>query len=49
MKEMLLGFSIDKTVSDALNPYMEAQDVQCILNRAPADTNTSGIIRCAYF
>ena len=45
MRDMLLGFSIDKTVSDALNPYMEAQDTQCILNRTPADTNTSGIIR----
>jgi hypothetical protein len=43
MRDMLLGFSIDKTVSDALNPYMEAQDTQCILNRTPADTITLGI------
>lgn len=48
MKDMLLGFSIDKTVSDALNPYMEAQDTQCILNRTPADTNSSGIIRFTF-
>jgi hypothetical protein len=49
MRDMLLGFSIDKTVSDALNPYMEAQDTQCILNRTPADTNNSGIIRLEQF
>lgn len=48
LKEMLLGFSIDKTVSDALNPYMETQDTQCILSRTPADTNTSGIIRFTF-
>ncbi len=32
-------------ISNALNPYMEAQDTQSILNRTPDDTNTSGIIR----
>ena len=48
MRDMLLGFSIDKTVSDALNPYMEAQDTHYILNRTPADTITLGIIRYGY-
>merc|ERR1719458_2037565 len=35
--EMVVGFSIDKTVSDALNPYVQATETQCILTKQVAE------------
>lgn len=44
-QEMILGFSIDKTVSDALNPYVQATETQCILNKVLDDKEKAGILR----
>jgi len=41
----VVGFSIDKTVSDALNPYVQATETQCILNKTLKDTDKAGIVR----
>ena len=43
--ESVVGFSIDKTVSDALNPYVQATETQCILTKTLADTDKAGIVR----
>ena len=43
--EYAVGFSIDKTVSDALNPYVQATETQCILNKTLADKDKAGIVR----
>eukprot|EP00092_Neocalanus_flemingeri_P017389 GFUD01018809.1.p1 GENE.GFUD01018809.1~~GFUD01018809.1.p1 ORF type:complete len:616 (-),score=200.88 GFUD01018809.1:552-2399(-) len=43
--ESVVGFSIDKTVSDALNPYVQATETQCILNKTLADKDKAGIVR----
>ena len=43
--EMVVGFSIDKTVSDALNPYVQATETQCILTKQPAEKEKAGILR----
>ncbi len=45
-RQHLRHHKVRRTVSDALNPNMEAQGTQCILNRTPADTinGTLGII-----
>ena len=40
-----VGFSIDKTVSDALNPYVQATETQCILTKPVKDTDKAGIVR----
>ena len=40
----LLGFSIDKTVSDTLNPYIQDTDSSCILDRIMLDKDKAGII-----
>jgi len=44
-EEMVVGFSIDKTVSDALNPYVQATETQCILTKQPAEKEKAGILR----
>lgn len=44
-KELVVGFSIDKTVSDALNPYVQATETQCILNKLLAEKEKAGILR----
>jgi hypothetical protein len=44
-KDSVVGFSIDKTVSDALNPYVQATETKCILNTPPKDTDKAGIVR----
>jgi len=45
-QDVLLGFSIDKTVSDALNPYVQATETQCILNKKQLEENEkAGILR----
>lgn len=41
----VLGFSIDKTVSDSLNPYTQNTETTCILNKTLADKEKAGIIR----
>ena len=41
----VLGFSIDKTVSDTLNPYIENTDYSCILNKTLVEKEKAGIIR----
>ena len=43
--DSVVGFSIDKTVSDALNPYVQATETQCILNKTLADKDKAGIVR----
>ena len=43
--DMVVGFSIDKTVSDALNPYVQATETQCILTKQPAEKEKAGILR----
>merc|ERR1719278_424431 len=43
--EMVVGFSIDKTVSDALNPYVQATETQCILTKQPSEKEKAGILR----
>jgi len=43
--DSVVGFSIDKTVSDALNPYVQATETQCILNKTLKDTDKAGIVR----
>ena len=43
--ETVVGFSIDKTVSDALNPYVQATETQCILTKQPAEKEKAGILR----
>ena len=43
--DSVVGFSIDKTVSDALNPYVQATETQCILNKTVKDTDKAGILR----
>jgi len=40
-----IGFSIDKTISDALNPYVETADHVCILNKKLHDEEKAGILR----
>lgn len=40
-----IGFSIDKTISDALNPYVETADHNCILNKHLDDRDKAGILR----
>ncbi|XP_023347433.1 protein GPR107 [Eurytemora carolleeae] len=45
LKELLIGFSIDRTLSDGLNPYMEDPDRECILSRNIQERDTAGIIR----
>ena len=40
-----LGFSIDKTVSDTMNPYIENEDFSCILNKSLEEKEAAGIIR----
>lgn len=44
-KEMVVGFSIDKTVSDATNPYVQTTEKQCILRKQLADKEKAGILR----
>lgn len=41
----MLGFSIDKTVSDTINPYVENTDYSCILDKALGEKEKAGIIR----
>merc|ERR1719500_1029468 len=41
----MVGFSIDKTVSDALNPYVQATETQCILTKQVAEKEKAGILR----
>jgi len=43
--QSVLGFSIDKTVSDTINPYVENTDYSCILNKALDEKEKAGIIR----
>lgn len=43
--ETVLGFSIDKTVSDTLNPYIENTDYSCILDKTLEEKEKAGIIR----
>ena len=43
--ESVLGFSIDKTVSDTLNPYIENTDYSCILDKTLEEKEKAGIIR----
>ena len=43
--ESVLGFSIDKTVSDTINPYVENTDYSCILDKALGEKEKAGIIR----
>jgi len=43
--DSVVGFSIDKTVSDALNPYVQDTETQCILNKTVKDTDKAGIVR----
>jgi len=43
--DSVLGFSIDKTVSDTLNPYIENTDYSCILNKTLVEKEKAGIIR----
>ena len=40
-----LGFSIDKTVSDTLNPYIQDTDSSCILTKNMEDKEKAGIIK----
>ena len=40
-----LGFSIDKTVSDTLNPYIQDTDSSCILDKIMEEKDKAGIIR----
>lgn len=44
-EELVMGFSIDKTVSDATNPYVQATEKQCILKKQLADNEKAGILR----
>lgn len=41
----IIGFSIDKTISDALNPYVETADHNCILNKHLDERDKAGILR----
>jgi hypothetical protein len=43
--EVIQGFSIDKTVSDALNPYVETADTECILGKELGEQDEAGILR----
>jgi len=43
--ESIVGFSIDKTVSDALNPYVQEKETQCILGKTLKDTDKAGMVR----
>jgi len=43
--DSVVGFSIDKTVSDTLNPYLQATEKQCILDKTPKNTDNAGIVR----
>ena len=43
--QSMLGFSIDKTVSDTINPYVENTDYSCILDKALDEKEKAGIIR----
>ena len=43
--QSVLGFSIDKTVSDTINPYVENTDYSCILDKALDEKEKAGIIR----
>ena len=43
--QSVLGFSIDKTVSDTINPYVENTDYSCILDKALGEKEKAGIIR----
>ena len=43
--DSVVGFSIDKTVSDALNPYVQATETQCILKKTVKDRDKAGIVR----
>ena len=43
--DSVLGFSIDKTVSDTLNPYVENTDYSCILDKTLEEKEKAGIIR----
>ena len=40
-----LGFSIDKTVSDTLNPYIQDTDSSCILTKNMEEKDKAGIIK----
>ena len=40
-----LGFSIDKTVSDTLNPYIQDTDSSCILTKNMEEKEKAGIIK----
>jgi len=44
-EDVVVGFSIDKTVSDALNPYVQATESQCILTKQVAEKEKAGILR----
>lgn len=41
------GFSLDKTLSDAMNPYLDTHQNKCILNDKSDDSQRNGPI--AYF
>jgi len=43
--DVIQGFSIDKTVSDALNPYVETADTECILGKELGEQDEAGILR----
>jgi len=46
LKDLLVGFSIDKTLSDGINPYMDdKKGKECILTRDIPERETAGIIR----
>jgi len=41
----VVGFSIEKTDSDALNPYIRAKETQCILEKVLPTNNDGGIVK----
>jgi len=46
VKDLLVGFSIDRTMSDGINPYEERdRNKGCILTRNIEERDTAGIIR----